>query len=42
MCKCGVPRKIISFVHKMLRDRITTLKFDGYMLGTINIDNGIG
>jgi hypothetical protein len=42
MHKHGVPRKIISFVHKMLRDRITALKFDGYTSGLINIDNGIG
>ena len=42
LCKCGVPTKIVSFVHNMLTEQITTLKFDGYTSEPINIDNGIG
>ena len=37
-----VPRKIVDFIHNMLKDRITALKFDGYTLEPIIIDNGIG
>ena len=40
--KRHVPRKIINFVHDMLRGRLTSLKFDGYTSKYINIDNGIG
>src|SRR5712675_1245637 len=40
--KRRVPGKIVNFVHNMLRDRITTLKFDGFNSETIGIDNGIG
>jgi len=39
---CWVPRKIVDFIHNMLKDRITTLKFDGYTSEPIIIDNGIG
>ena len=42
LLKRGVPRKIVTFVHNMLRDRITTLKFDGYVSDPIQVDNGIG
>src|SRR5712671_2875892 len=40
--KRRVPGKIVNFVHNMLRDRITTLKFDGFNSEMIGIDNGIG
>ena len=40
--KCRVPEKYVSFMHNMLRDRVTTLKFDGYTSAPIAIDNGIG
>ena len=39
---CKVPRKIMDFIHNMLRDQVTALKFDGYMSELIKIDNGIG
>ena len=39
---CWVPRKIVDFIHNMLKDRITVLKFNGYMSEPIIIDNGIG
>jgi len=42
LCKRQVPRKIVDFIHNMLQDRVTALKFDGYMLEPIKIDNGIG
>jgi hypothetical protein len=41
MRKRGVPGKIVSFIHGMLRGRLTALKFDGFTLEPINIDNGI-
>ena len=37
-----VPVKLVTFVHNMLRNRVTTLRFDGYMSEPISIDNGIG
>ena len=37
-----VPRKYSDFVRNMLKDRITTLKFDGYTSDCIPINNGIG
>ena len=40
--KRRVPRKIVNFVHSMLRGRQTALRFDGFTSGTITIDNGIG
>ena len=40
--KRKVPEKYANFVHNMLRDRVTTLKFDGYVSDPIAIDNGIG
>ena len=42
LLKCGIPRKIVTFVHNMLQDRITTLKFDGYMSDPLQVDNSIG
>jgi len=42
LCKRQVPSKIVEFICKMLRRRVTTLKFNGYMSEPINIDNGIG
>jgi len=42
LCKCQVPRKIVDFIHNMLQDQVTTLKFDGYTSEPIKIDNGIG
>ena len=40
--KHGIPAKYASFVHNMLKDRVTTLKFDGYISDQIAINNGIG
>jgi len=40
--KRRVPTKYTSFVHNMLRERFTTLKFDRYVSDCIPIDNGIG
>jgi len=40
--KCQVPRKIIDFICNMLKERVTTLKFNGYTSDPIIIDNGIG
>jgi len=40
--KRQVPRKIVDFVHNMLKGRVTTLKFNGYTSDPIIIDNGIG
>jgi len=40
--KQRVPTKYTSFVHNILRERFTTLKFDGYVSDRIPIDNGIG
>ena len=42
MRKRGVPNKITNFVHGMLRDRLTTLRFDGFTSQALSIDNGIG
>jgi len=42
LLKRGVPRKIVTFVHNMLQNRITTLKFDGYVSDSLRINNGIG
>jgi len=42
LLKCGVSRKIITFVHNMLQSRVTTLKFDGYVSDPIQVNNGIG
>ena len=42
MRKRGVPKKIVGFIHNMLRGRETSLKFDGYTSDPIKIDNGIG
>jgi ribonuclease HI/exonuclease III len=40
--KRKVPNKIVNFVNSMLRDRVTTLKFDGHSSDPIPLDNGIG
>ena len=40
--KRGIPRKYTKSVENMLWGRVTTLKFDGYSLAPIHIDNGIG
>jgi len=40
--KRRVPTKYTSFVHNMLRERFTTLKFDRYVSDRIPIDNRIG
>jgi len=40
--KRGIPRKYTKFINNMLWGRVTTLKFDGYSLAPIHIDNGIG
>jgi ribonuclease HI len=42
MRRRGVAGKITNFIQRMLQDRKTTLKFDGYTSEPINIDNGIG
>lgn len=40
--KRRIPGKYINVVERMLTDRSTTLKFDGYESEPIAIDNGIG
>jgi hypothetical protein len=40
--KRQVPLHYINFVHNMLKERVTTLRFDGYTMERIPIDNGIG
>jgi len=40
--KRRVPAKYTNFVKSMLRDRVTTLRFDGYISDRIPINNGIG
>ncbi len=40
--KQGLPHKYIDFIDGMLRDRVTTLKFNGYISSPIEIDNRIG
>src|SRR5260221_6282567 len=42
MRKCCIPRKIVNFLHHMLWEQVTTIKFDNYMSEPIDIDNGIG
>jgi Reverse transcriptase (RNA-dependent DNA polymerase) len=37
-----VPRKIVTFIHNMLRGRVTALKFNRFTLDTMSIENGIG
>jgi len=39
--KRRIPRKYTKFVDNMPWGRVTTLKFDGYSLAPIHIDNGI-
>jgi hypothetical protein len=40
--KRRVPRRITNFMSKMLTNRVTILKFDGYMSEPMVINNGIG
>jgi len=40
--KQGLPHKYIDFIDGMLRDRVTTLKFNSYISSPIEINNGIG
>jgi hypothetical protein len=40
--KRKVPHCYTNFMHNMLRERVTTLKFDRYTSEHIPIDNGIG
>ena len=40
--KCGLPCKYIDFVDSMLHNRVTTLKFNSYISGSIEINNRIG
>jgi len=42
LCNQRMARKIVYFIHNMLRGRITALKFDGYTSEPITIDNSIG
>jgi hypothetical protein len=36
------PTKIVEFIHNLLRERFTTLKFDDFTSDRIALDNGIG
>jgi len=40
--KRGVPMKYTNFIESMLKDRNTVLKFNGFILENITINNGIG
>jgi len=40
--KRGIPSKYIEFIKNMLKNRVTTLRFDDYSLDPLTIDNGIG
>ncbi len=40
--KREIPVKYAEFVRSMLANRVTTLKFDGFISDQIPIDNGIG
>jgi hypothetical protein len=42
MRKRRVPEEYVQFVERMLTDRRTQLKFDGFMSNWISINNGIG
>jgi len=37
-----VPVKLVKFIHNLLKERHTTLKFDDHISDRINLDNGIG
>ena len=37
-----VPSKLVKFIHNLLKDRYTALKFDDFMSEAIELDNGIG
>ena len=41
MCMCRVPEEYVLFVDRLLTDRRTGLKFDGFTSEWINVDNGI-
>jgi len=40
--KRRIPGKYINFIERMLNDRSTSLKFNGYISEPLAIDNGIG
>ena len=40
--KRRVPVKITEFIHNMLKERVTALKFDSFTSNRIALDNGIG
>jgi hypothetical protein len=40
--KQQVPLHYVNFIHNMLKERVTTLRFNGYTIERIPIDNGIG
>ena len=40
--KCKVPTKLVEFIHNMLNEQFTALKFDDYTSERIALDNGIG
>ena len=42
LTKRRIPSALVSFVARMLKDRSTVLKFDGYISDTITLNNGIG
>jgi ribonuclease HI len=42
LTKRNIPHALITFTANMLKDRRTTLKFDGYISETIILNNGIG
>ena len=41
MCMCRVPEEYVLFVHWLLTNRHTWLKFDGFTSDWIDVDNGI-
>lgn len=42
LTKRKIPRLLVNLVANMLKDRRTTLKFDGYKSENITLNNGIG
>lgn len=42
LIKRRIPKDIFTFIANMLKDRATVLKFHGYTLDTITLNNGIG
>ena len=41
MCMCQVPEEYVCFIGRLLTNRRTRLKFDGFTSDWIDIDNGI-